>query len=130
MASVKFLQGTRAQYAAITPDINTFYAVTETDGKVNFYLGSLQLSQQAAIDVLNGADTVPGSVANAIKVAIADIKINSITTVVTELPTTNINSNTIYFLKKSDGTFKQYMYVENSWVKIGGDYSDGNGVAY
>lgn len=74
MANVKFLQGTRAQYAAITPDINTFYAVTETDGKLNFYLGSLQLSQQAAIDVLNGADTVPGSVANAIKVAIADLK--------------------------------------------------------
>ena len=100
MARVKFLQGTRAQYAAITPDINTFYTVTETDGKVNFYLGSLQLSQQP------------------------------ITTVVAELPTTNINSNTIYFLKKSDRTFEQYMYVENSWVKIGGDYSDGNGVAY
>lgn len=62
--------------------------------------------------------------------AVVDPVFNPITTVVTELPTTNINSNTMYFLKKSDGTFEQYMYVEKSWVKIGGDYSDGNGVAY
>lgn len=53
-----------------------------------------------------------------------------VVTVVTELPTEDIKSDTMYFLKKSDGTFEQYMYVENSWVKIGGDYSDGNGVSY
>lgn len=62
--------------------------------------------------------------------AVDDPIFNPITTVVTELPTTNINSNTMYFLKKSDNTYEEYMYVENSWVKIGGDYSDGNGVAY
>lgn len=62
--------------------------------------------------------------------AVVDPIFNPITTVVTELPTTNINSNTMYFLKKSDNTYEEYMYVENSWVKIGGDYSDGNGVSY
>jgi hypothetical protein len=62
--------------------------------------------------------------------AIVDPAFNPITTVVTELPTTNINSNTMYFLKKSDNTYEEYMFVDNKWLNIGGDYSDGNGVAY
>lgn len=62
--------------------------------------------------------------------AVVDPVFNPITTVVTELPTTNINSNTMYFLKKSDNTYEEYMFVDNKWLNIGGDYSDGNGVAY
>ena len=70
MAKVLFKQGTLAQYQAITPSENTFYAVTNLDSTVDFYLGSLKLSQQTAIDILNGADTVAGSVAKQIKDAI------------------------------------------------------------
>lgn len=78
----------------------------------------------------NGSYSVESGIDIFMTNAVVDPAFNPITTVVTELPTTNINSNTMYFLKKSDGTFEQYMYVENSWVKIGGDYLDGNGVAY
>lgn len=111
------------QYPAVSEDedrklANGITLTLTTDRKVKY-----STSESGLYSVESGIDIFMTN-------AVVDPIFNPITTVVTELPTTNINSNTMYFLKKSDGTFEQYMYVENSWVKIGGDYSDGNGVSY
>lgn len=111
------------QYPAVSEDedrklVNGITLTLTTDRKVKY-----STSDHGLYMVESGIDIFMTN-------AVVDPVFNPITTVVTELPTTNINSNTMYFLKKSDGTFEQYMYVENSWVKIGGDYSDGNGVSY
>lgn len=82
--NVKFLQGTAAQYNALTvKDANTFYYVDNKD----LYLGEIKLSSnsesavaalQSALTVLNGADSVKGSVAQQIKTAIDALKAGEI----------------------------------------------------
>lgn len=114
------------QYPAVSEDedrklANGITLTLTTDRKVKY---------STPDTITSGSYSVESGIDIFMTNAVVDPVFNPITTVVTELPTTNINSNTMYFLKKSDGTFEQYMYVENSWVKIGGDYSDGNGVAY
>lgn len=114
------------QYPAVSEDedrklANGITLTLTTDRKVKYSTPDTITS--GAYNVESGIDIFMTS-------AVVDPIFNPITTVVTELPTTNINSNTMYFLKKSDNTYEEYMYVENSWVKIGGDYSDGNGVSY
>lgn len=114
------------QYPAVSEDedrklANGITLTLTTDRKVKY---------STPDTITHGSYSVESGIDIFMTNAVVDPAFNPITTVVTELPTTNINSNTMYFLKKSDGTFEQYMYVENSWVKIGGDYLDGNGVAY
>lgn len=114
------------QYPAVSEDedrklANGITLTLTTDRKVKY---------STPDTITSGSYSVESGIDIFMTNAVVDPIFNPITTVVTELPTTNINSNTMYFLKKSDNTYEQYMYVENSWVKIGGDYSDGNGVAY
>lgn len=87
MANVIFLQGTAAQYAAATKNQNTFYYVTD---EKQFYLGDIKLSNageivaaveritknendikaiNATLAVIQGEDTVDGSIKKAVKEA-------------------------------------------------------------
>lgn len=114
------------QYPAVSEDedrklANGITLTLTTDRKVKY---------STPVTITSGGYNVESGIDIFMTNAVVDPTFNPITTVVTELPTEDIKSDTMYFLKKSDGTFEQYMYVENSWVKIGGDYSDGNGVAY
>lgn len=82
--NVKFLQGTLDQYNKLAvKDANTFYYVDNKD----LYLGEIKLSSnsesavaalQSALTVLNGADSVNGSVAQQIKTAINALKAGEI----------------------------------------------------
>lgn len=82
--NVKFLQGTLDQYNQLAvKDANTFYYVDNKD----LYLGEIKLSSnsesavaalQSALTVLNGADSVNGSVAQQIKTAINALKAGEI----------------------------------------------------
>ena len=82
--NVKFLQGTLDQYNQLAvKDANTFYYVDNKD----LYLGEIKLSSnsesavaalQSALTVLNGADSVNGSVAQQIKSAIDALKAGEI----------------------------------------------------
>ena len=82
--NVKFLQGTLDQYNQLAvKDANTFYYVDNKD----LYLGEIKLSSnsesavaalQSALTVLNGADSVNGSVAHQIKTAIDALKAGEI----------------------------------------------------
>lgn len=82
--NVKFLQGTLDQYNQLAvKDANTFYYVDNKD----LYLGEIKLSSnsesavaalQSALTVLNGADSVNGSVAQQIKTAIDALKAGEI----------------------------------------------------
>lgn len=47
MANVIFRSGTRAAYDGATKNDLTFYRVSETDGSVNLYLGTLKISNDA-----------------------------------------------------------------------------------
>jgi hypothetical protein len=46
--------------------------------------------------------------------------------VVSDLPTTDISTNTIYFLESAltEGAYDQYVYIQGSWVKIGDTEAD------
>lgn len=82
--NVKFLQGTLDQYNQLAvKDANTFYYVDNKD----LYLGEIKLSSnsesavaalQSALTILNGADSVKGSVAQQIKTAIDALKAGEI----------------------------------------------------
>ena len=84
MANVLFVQGTQAQYEALTPKVETtFYYIDEKD----LYLGSKKITNaedlaaavlrikanEDAITVLNGDATTEGSVAKQVAEAIAKI---------------------------------------------------------
>lgn len=114
------------QYPAVSEDedrklVNGITLTLTTDRKVKY---------STPVTITSGGYRVESGIDIFMTNAVVDPVFNPITTVVTELPTTNINSNTMYFLKKSDNTYEEYMFVDNKWLNIGGDYSDGNGVSY
>ncbi len=71
------------------------------DNLVNYYLKS-ELYTQTEIDNLIGG-------------------INKLTSeIVTELPTENISTSTIYLIKKENAeTYTQYMYIDDAWAELG-----------